>query len=184
MKTDTGTTDHRPLTAKVAEPQSKDDPRDVKFVEIPLPPPEMWDELDNSDSQKAGKPQSVPMTEATARKASGSAPQAKLNFISPAFKSVITLLYPFEHPSTGEVAEVTIRRLTVGEVGEILDRLDQSTRDNFDIYAVMTGLPADVLRGLIDIDGEEVSRVCYDFLPRIFRPQEKEPSSTMPNGET
>lgn len=149
-----------------------------KIELIPLPPDILYEQAD------APQPESKPMTEATARKASGSAPQAKLNFLSPAFKSVIPLRYPFEHPSTGLVEEITVRRLTVGDVGELLDTLDPEARDNFDIYAVMTGLPADVLRGLMDEDGAEVSQVCYDFLPPIFRPPAKEQSSTSPNGET
>lgn len=177
-------TTERPTTAKVQTPQSKNNPADVKVEEIPLPPREMWEQLDNSGAQGKAQAQSAPMTEETARKASGSAPQAKLNFLSSAFKSAIPLRYPFEHPSTGVVEEITVRRLTVGDVGELLDALDPEARDNFDIYAVMTGLPADVLRGLMDEDGAEVSQACYDFLPPIFRPPAKEQSSTSPNGET
>lgn len=171
-----------PRTIQVQTPHSKSNPAEFKVEEIPLPPQEMWEELDNSQAKATAL--SAPMTEATARKASGSAPQAKLNFLSPSIKSVIPLRYPFEHPSTGVVEEITVRRLTVGDVGEILDTLDPKARDNFDIYAVMTGLPADVLRGLMDEDGAEVSQVCYDFLPPIFRPPAKEQSSTSPNGET
>lgn len=170
-------TSNRPQTALVSTPQSKNNPSDVKVEEIPLPPSEMWEELDNS-----GKAKGKAEAEATAAKvdtgdqSTTKPPQAKLNFRAASLKSVITLHYPFHHPSTGEVEEVTIRRLTVGEVGDLLDQLDPKARDNFDIYAVMTGLPADVLRGLIDVDGEEVSRVCYNFLPRIFRPQANAPS--------
>lgn len=172
---------NRPQTAFIATPQSKNDPADVKVEEIPLPPADMWEELDNSGKVKTVAAASTVQCEELPAPA---APQARLNFHSSAFKSVIPLRYPFDHPSTGTVEQITIRRLTVGEVGELLDRIDPKARDNFDIYAVMTGVPADVLRGLIDIDGEEVSQVCYDFLPRIFRPQASEPSSTLQTGGT
>lgn len=62
----------------------------------------------------------------------------------------------------------TLRRLTVGEVGDLIDGLPD-TYDNYDIYAFMCGQPAAVLRGLVDVDGEKVAGVGYDFLPRLFR---------------
>lgn len=167
-------------TAQVSVPQSKSDPAAVKVEEIPLPPQEMWAELDNAAPAARGA-SDVPL-EGTARKATAKPPQAKLNFRPGATSKTISLQYPFEHPLTGEVEEITVRRLTVGEVGELLDRLEPEAKDNFQIYSAMTGLPAEVLRGLVDVDGEEVSQVCYDFLPRIFRPRAKEPSSTSTDG--
>ena len=65
---------------------------------------------------------------------------------------------------------ITVRRLPVGSIGDLIESLPSDRHDNFDIYAAMTGLPAPVLRGLIDVDGEQVAGACFDFLPRVFRP--------------
>lgn len=80
----------------------------------------------------------------------------------------IPLEYPFP-PGGREVAEIRVRRLTVSEVGDLL-RPCRMTGPTPDIYAVMAGLLAPVLRGLIDVDGERVVGACWDFLPRSFRP--------------
>lgn len=165
-------------TAKVQVPQSKTNPADVKVEEIPLPPQELWAELDNSKSV----PASVPTAEPQANKAAARPEVAKLNFVSRDVERMIPLEFPFEDEQLGLVEHITVRRLTVGDLGGILDGRDPNAADNFDIYAAMTGIPAPILRGLIAVDGEEVSQVCYDFLPRIFRPREPAPSSTSEAG--
>lgn len=146
-------------TAAVETPQSRDDPTDIKVEEIPLPPPEMWGELENS-----GKP--AP-TEAAAPVPRVSRPIERLAFVA-APTVTVPLQYPFVREG-GTVDSITVRRLTVGEVGDVLDSLPPDF-DNHDIYAVMTGLPAPVLRGLVDVDGDKVMAVAYDFLPLVFRP--------------
>lgn len=151
------------LKAKVFEPQSKDDPTDVKYVEIELPPPEMWDELDNSGE----KVKPVKAEEKTGSLVER--PIAALSFLK-SMTQVIPLDFPFEHPALGPVEVVTVRRLTVGQMGDILDRRDRNAPDMFDIYAIMTGLEADVIRGLEATDGERVTGVCFDFLPPLLRP--------------
>lgn len=83
---------------------------------------------------------------------------------------IVPLKYPFRRD--GQITrQIVVRRLTVGEVGEMLDTRPADLPDRFDIYAAMTGLPAPVLRGLIDIDGEAVAEACFDFLPRYYRPR-------------
>lgn len=165
--------------AVVMEPQSKDDRTDVKAIEIPLPPPEMWKDLDNS----GGKAQS-------ASPASTEAPKPvrrdieKLTFVGNQPSKVVPLEYPFEHPLLGRVDEITVRRLSVGEVGDMLDERPDDMPDLFDIYERMTGIPAAVLRGLVDVDGEAVSGVCFNFLPRLYRPiLSAVSSSTSASGE-
>lgn len=174
---------HTPaIKATVLEPQSKDDRSDVKATEITLPPPEMWAELDNATSVAVKPEQAAPATAAQAEKPSRKI--ERLSFVGAQAMRSIKLEFPFEHPLLGLVEAITVRRLTVGEVGNLLDNRNPEEPDNFDIYAIMTDIPAPILRGLVDIDGEEVSQVCFDFLPRLFRPQRIEPSSTSPNGET
>lgn len=171
-------TDSVAISAKVLVPQSKTDPSDVKIEEIPLPPVEMWAELDNAKSQTNtnSRPEPQSPKPAAGRKVE------KLTFLSRDVERTIPLEFPFEHDQLGLVASITVRRLTVGELGGIIDARDPDAPDNFDIYAVMTGVPAPVLRGLMADDGEEVSQVCFDFLPRIFRPRASAPQSTSEAG--
>jgi len=98
--------------------------------------------------------------------------------------SVVPLKYPFRRD--GQITrQIVVRRLTVGEVGEMLDTRPADLPDRFDIYSAMTGMPAPVLRGLIDIDGEAVAEACFDFLPRYYLPRwtdQGASSSTSENG--
>lgn len=164
-------------SVRVETPMSKNDPTEVKVEEIPLPPPEMWEALDNSPKPKAAAPT-----------AAAPAPTRR-KFDQLAFKGgevtrSIPLQFSFDHPEMGDVTQITVRRLTVGEVGELIDTRDPEAPDFFDIYARMCGMPETVLRGLIDVDGEAVTGVCYDFLPRLFRPVRADASSsTSPTGE-
>ena len=146
-------------TAAVETPQSRDDPTDVTVEEIPLPPPEMWAELENSGKPAAAEP--VPP-----------APRVSRLIEQLAFVAAPAVTVPLQYPFVREgraVDSITVRRLTVGEVGDVLDSLPPDF-DNHDIYAVMTGLPAPALRGLVDVDGDKVMAVAYDFLPLVFRP--------------
>ncbi|MCO5083410.1 MAG: phage tail assembly protein [Rhizobiaceae bacterium] len=143
--------------------------------EIPLPPEHMWAELENGATPEApAAPAETPAASAaTAARPVVKVPVrevAELEFTG-AKKPWrdIPLEYPF--PFGGrEVTEIRVRRLTVSEVGDLLETVPDDRPDNFDIYAVMAGLPAPVLRGLIDVDGERVVGACWDFLPRSFRP--------------
>lgn len=161
-------TSNRPHTALVSTPQSKNNPADVKVEEIPLPPPEMWEELDNSGKAKGKEEAETPAAKAVAL-APADRPIAALKFLK-AMNQSVALDFPFEHPALGVVETVAVNRLTVGQMGDILDRRDPKSPDMFDIYAIMTGLEADVLRGLEAKDGERVTGVCFDFLPPLLRP--------------
>lgn len=165
------------LTARVSVPQSKTDSSAVAYEEIPLPPREMWEELDNSEVESAPSipAKALPVKPAPEMLAS-SRPRKALRFTSGEFSKNVPLQFPFEDDELGVVTAIIVRRLSVGEVGEILDERTGEEVDNFDIYARMTSTPAEVLRGLMDVDGEEVSRVCFDFLPRLFRGENIDPS--------
>lgn len=149
------------LVAKVAVPQSKADRTDVKYEEIPLPPVEMWNELDNSKVK----------VEPAAAVLSETRQIERLAFRHGETKREIALQFPFDHAVHGPIDTITIRRLTVGEVGDVISNRPLNPPDLFDIYGAMCGLPAETLRGLIDVDGEKVTEICFDFLPRLFRPR-------------
>lgn len=161
-------TSNRAQTAITATPQSKTDPADVKVEEIPLPPSDMWEELDNSGQAKAKAEPENPVKKVVDQ-APADRPIAALKFLK-AMNQSVALDFPFEHPELGAIETVTVNRLTVGQMGDILDRRDPKSPDMFDIYAIMTGLEADVLRGLEAKDGERVTGVCFDFLPPLLRP--------------
>lgn len=168
--------------AVVQTPVTKDDPSDVKYEKIPLPPRELWAELDNSKPSALQEVKSTPRQETSPKSVRE---RETLHFVGGSWSKTMPLQFPFEHSALGLVSEITIRRLTVGEVGEVFDIGDAEGSDNFDLYARMTGVPAPVLRGLMDIDGAEVSRICYDFLPPIFKQpmaSESAPSSADANG--
>ncbi|PWE52254.1 hypothetical protein DEM27_31905 [Metarhizobium album] len=165
------------LKTTIITPNSEKDPNDVIVEEITLPPVETWPEEVKADT--------APASPAMSR----TREIAKLDFdvsgvVQPFI--VIQLVHPFRHPDLGIVKEIRVHRLTVGEIGDLLDNRPTGMPDLFDIYALQTNIPAPVLRGLIDVDGEAVTKVCYDFLPRYFRRvpiDPPAPSSTSPNGE-
>lgn len=143
---------------------SKDAPRkpepapEVDVADIPLPPEEQWDELDNS-AATAGKPEAAPVPRPAV-------PPARLEFEGSAHERII----PLKHPETGEmVRQITVRRLLTAEVEEAIETVLAEGYSNFVLYARMTGLTVPILRGLMDEDGDAVTDAAYDFLPRVFR---------------
>lgn len=156
-------------TATIETSNSKDDPSDVIVEEIFVP-----------DSLPPGNTPAADAASANGRPALKPRDIETLDFEIPGerqFFRVVPLRHPFRR--NGEIVrDITVRRLTVGEVGDLIDDRPGDMPDFFDIYAVMTGLPAAVLRGLIDIDGEMVAGACYDFLPRYFRPPSTAPTAS------
>lgn len=152
-------------SAAIRTPATKDPNGDFSIEEIPLPPSEMWADLDNSEKQTGG---AGPAAHSVV------SPKAariieKLDF-GGADRRIVNLLFPFTHPLLGRVTEITVRRLSVGEVGDLIDNIPKGQPDNFWLYAHQTGVPEAILRGLVDVDGEAVTDVCFDFLPRVFAP--------------
>jgi len=114
-------------------------------------------------------PEGIEGEPATPRRASAKAPEVvALDFIDPA---AIQRTEPFAHPFRWEGREVrsfTARKLTLSEVARIVEGLrDDEEGDLIVFYEVMVGLPAAVIRGLIEEDGQLLVDTCYPFLPRV-----------------
>lgn len=143
----------------------------VSLDEIKLPPPEIVAEMlaDESDPPAADIPQrTVPAPGAAAPAAKAPPPVEQLDFLPGKVREVtVPLDYPFRW-NGAEVREVTVRRLSTGEIGAVLDAAGE-TYTLYDIYAAMTGLPAAVLRGMDDDDNARVLEVAGDFLPLGLR---------------
>ena len=141
----------------------KVEPETVEIADIPLPPEEQWDELDNGATEAIGEQASKLALRAPV-------PPAKLEFEGSAHERIIPLKHPFKHPETGEmVRQITVRRLLTAEVEEAIEAVLTEGYSNFVLYARMTGLTVPILRGLMDEDGDAVTDAAYDFLPRVFR---------------
>ncbi|MCO5083093.1 MAG: hypothetical protein M9955_15740 [Rhizobiaceae bacterium] len=156
-------------TATVQTPATADPNGPTVAEEIPLPPEHMWAELDNASKRVPAAPQKPTAETPAPDEKNPSREIAQLEFVGRKPIETVPLEYPFL--LAGEtISEIRVRRLPIGEVGDLIDSLPAGRIDNFEIYAAMTGLPAPVLRGLVDVDGEKVTGVCWDFLPRAFRP--------------
>ena len=135
----------------------------VEVSDIPLPPEDQWDGLEN---QPNPKPSSFPKTEVKRAPVE----PANLDFIGTRHFLTVVLKHPFHHPETGEtVTEITIRRLLTSEMEDAIAGALEGDFSNFNLYARMTGLSVPILRGLIDEDGAVVTDTAYDFLPPVFR---------------
>lgn len=139
-------------------PLSPADPLRVKDGEIPLPPPEMWADLDNSGvgaAEDRAEPKKAPPASVV------------LEFIGEKKPFVeVPLTYPFRWDGR-DVTTIVVRRLTVQQIGEFWDALpEDGSFDRSDAYGLMCGLPGAVIRSLPDPDGQRVTGVAFDFLPR------------------
>lgn len=90
---------------------------------------------------------------------------AALEFVTDAGKT-IRLQHPFRLDGR-LIDSVQVRRLSLAQVSDLV--VAGRTGDLYEVYAVMCGLPAPVLRGLDGDDGEVVVEAAYDFLPRVIR---------------
>ncbi len=139
--------------------EAKDD-LTVRPGDIPMPPPDMWAELDNSSNAEGSTGTPTPPAPVKA--------SASLVFTGgKTWSKDVPLDFPFEWDGR-EVTSITVRRLTTAEMGDVVGRAG-SNFDQWDVFAAMTGLPADVLRGLEAGDGDAVTGVAWDFLPRSLR---------------
>lgn len=133
--------------------------------EIPLPPQEMWGDLDNS--HVGATPTEAPASTSAPRQAAPTV--AALEFVGETKPWVeIPLRYPFRW--NGVVVETIVaRRMTVAEMGAFWESLpSDGSYERTDLYGVMCSLPGSVIRALPDVDGERVTEVCFGFLPRAF----------------
>lgn len=96
---------------------------------------------------------------------------AALKFLDPsAVTATVPLDFPFEFEGR-EIRIIHLRRLSMAEVGDISDRLATArlAMDLYEFYGPMAGLPAAVIRGLIDDDGEAFIQKARPLLPRYLR---------------
>jgi len=148
------------LTAEVRVPISKEIGGPAKVEEIPLPPPELWSELENSADKEPPQPETQP-----------AAPEPKWEMATLDFVDAPVKMVPidFSFRFAGEVVSaIPVRRLTTGEVDQFL-RTHGAGFSTFEVFALMTGLPVPVLRGLVAEDGDKVAEAALDFLPRSIR---------------
>jgi len=148
------------MTAAQTDRLLPDDGRPISPLgsDFELPSDDMIEQLDNQAPAKA------PAPAAAAKRALP--PPATLAFL-PGRSIDVILECPFEWG--GRVVEaVEVRRLTVAEVGEVVEQ-HGDTAVLYDFYAAMTGLPVAVLRGLVDDDYQAVAEAAFGFLPRDIR---------------
>ncbi len=132
---------------------------DVPLEKIQLPPEELTDELDNAPRGSTAEASQEKEVEI-----------AELDFLSDPETRVHRV--PIDHAFNWDgkkIDAIYVRRLTVAQVGQLASKLQAGVSDRYDIYAAQTGLPAAVLRGLMDDDGDAVTEKCQDFFPRAFR---------------
>ena len=139
---------------------SDKDPLRVDVADIPKPPAELVDELDNSGAAPV------------AAETEAGEEAVTLDFVGdePPHRT-FQLRYPFRLEGR-RIDSVTVRQLTTAEMGRIAGDMARAGRTSelYEIYAAMTGLPARVLRLLPAVDGGPIVDQAFDFLPPLFRP--------------
>ncbi|SON55830.1 hypothetical protein HDIA_2289 [Hartmannibacter diazotrophicus] len=137
---------------------------DGKMVEetIPLPPADIIAEM----AAEAGE-----LAPATPEPTEPAAPKEveKLDFCEPEalFKTV-----PLKHPFMWQgrrIDHVEVRRISGGELRPFADLLASEGADKSDFSALVTGLPAKVIRGMEAGDTMAVWEAAIDFLPQRYR---------------
>lgn len=144
--------------AEQAQPLHDGPKLDVDLSDIPLPPAELVDELDNQAPGNVEPPEELEV--------------ATLDFFG---DELPTWEHPLKFPFRWEGVSykaIVVSQLTTAQVGGIFQRARAAKRmpELMDVYAEMTGLPAKVLRALPSIDGDPVTEKCWDFLPPSLRP--------------
>lgn len=132
----------------------------MPIEDIPLPPEGVADEMAAPGDAPEGASGNAPA-------AAGGAAVSTLDFADASDRTRgFDLAAPF-HLNGELVKRIEGRRITIGEAGAVVDANPRF--DRYDFYAVMTGQPADVLRGLDLEDGERLVEAFNDFLPRLYR---------------
>ncbi len=146
--------------AAQARPLPQADPLKADMASMVPPGAVMLvDELDNASARAAATPEA------------DDEEVAVLDFVGDEPPIVVLpLKYPFRWEGERHDS-ITVRQLTTGEVGKIsAEWVRTGTAPQLiDVYAVMTGLPARVLRALPHTDGDPVMKAGYDFLPPSYR---------------
>ena len=126
--------------------------------DVPLPPEHLVDDLDNQSPANV-EPEVVLEV-------------ATLDFFGDDLPTwTHRLKYPFRWEGVAHT-EIVVRQLTTAEVGDVYRKARVADRmpELMEVYAVMTGLPAKVLRALPAVDGDPVTKAAYDFLPPSLLP--------------
>ena len=145
--------------AAQAAPLTGRDPLKVPIEDIKLPPAHLIDQLDNSAAElEAAEPE---------------AEIATLDFVGDElpFRD-IPLRFAFIWDGA-RVDTIRVSQLTTGRLGSLVGELQRRPNrrmELMDVYAVMTGLPAKVLRALPSEDGDKVVDAAFGFLPPSLRP--------------
>lgn len=143
--------------AAEAVPIAQKNPVEVSLSSIPLPPADLVDQLDNDRAADTGVGAEEPDEAVTLEFCGDELPER-----------TFPLRFPFKWEGVRHDA-VTVRQLSVAEVGRLVSRQGGRSIAHMDIYAEMTGLPAKVLRALPAADGDPIIEGCFDFLPPFFR---------------
>lgn len=141
-----------------AAPQGQTSTLAVPLSDLPLPPEELVDQLDNSGAAAAQAP--------------APAEVATLEFVGDDLpEQTFPLKYPFRWQGE-RIDAITVRQLRTGQMGDVYRRVSAEKRgaELYDFYAEMCGLPAAVLRALPAVDGEPIIDKAWDFLPPSLRP--------------
>ena len=145
--------------AAQAQPLQEQNLLDVAVGNIPLPPAELRDQLDNSDVAES-EADEAPVEETVT-----------LDFFGDELpEHTHRLRFPFRWEGR-KVEEVKVRMLTTAELGRIVAQANKAQRmpDRIELYAAMTGLPVKVLRAMPSVDGDPIIDKAFDFLPPLFR---------------
>ncbi|NEW96904.1 phage tail assembly protein [Rhodopseudomonas sp. BR0G17] len=127
-----------------------------------VPPPGSPDAMRKAGAEAGGASAEVSSVEAALKAKHPLV--AVLGFRADRTKSV-TLAHPFTFDGL-EVSEVTVRRLTMMQVDNLVT--DRRHDDLYEVFSEMTGLPAPVLRGMDCDDGDRIIAEGKDFLPRTI----------------
>lgn len=129
---------------------------DVGLEKIPLPPGELVGDLDNQVDQDEAPPADV----------------AVLDFCGSELPHKdFPLKYPFNWEGR-RVDSITVAQLTTQQLGDVVRGATREGRspELMEVYGVMCGLPAAVLRALPSTDGDPITSCAFDFLPPMLRP--------------
>lgn len=101
-------------------------------------------------------------------KPAAAAEVAAIEFLDPAsMEKAVDFAHPFRWDGV-EWTGATVRRLTFAQVLRVQESAPKDADggvDLLDYYAVMTGLPAAVIRAMEAGDSKRLREACYDFLP-------------------
>lgn len=139
------------------------DPLAVGIEEIELPPDEVMDQMLEDEVGDAAR------VEAAKRAPAAPVEVETLDFVDER-STRVPLTFRFRREGA-VVDAIVVTRPTGHQIAEFAKTCmdDGGGYDRYELYEVMTGLPAPVLRGLDQDDGLAVAEACGRFLPRVLQ---------------